>query len=156
MGKLLFMSVLTLVFLAIEAGSAQQAAEPGEAVWSLDFVKVKPGMFDPTMNYFDSGWIPAREEAKRQGLIVAYRRIAGEPQTKSEWDIILMTEYKNQAAYDEREKAFARILPEIPGNNRGIKNGLNKKDLYDIVDTRILRDYSEAENPRLKLIGKQY
>jgi len=154
MKNLLFTSLLLLIFFVIVPGSAQQPAEPGEAVWALDFVKVKPGMFEQTMNYFDYGWIAAREAAKKQGAIVAYRRIAEDPQPNGEWDIILMTEYKNQAAYDEREKAFAPIVLEITRNNRGKMMGLNKQDLYDIIETRVLHDFSETASPHLKLIGK--
>jgi hypothetical protein len=154
MRKVLFISLLTLAFFAIDAGSAQQTTESGEAVWSVDFVKVKPGMFEAAMNYFNSGWIPAREEAKRQGAIVTYRRIAEQPQSSSDWEIILMTEYKNQAAYDDRERVFAPIIADILGKNRGKMNGVNKKDLYEIVETRVLQDFSEVSNAHLKLIGR--
>lgn len=154
MKKLLFTGLLVLAFFAMEAGSTQQPAESGEAVWSVDFVKVKPERFQQTMNYLDSGWMQARELAKQQGAIIAYRRIAEEAQSNGEWDIILMTEYKNQAAYDEREKSFAPIIAEIMHSNRGKMVGLNKKDLYDIVETRVLHDFSETASPHLKLIGK--
>ena len=154
MKKVILVSLLVLALVGVRAGSTQQPTEPGEAVWSLDFVKVKPGMFEQTMTYFDLGWLPAHEMAKEQGVIVGFRRVAEQPEGKGEWDIILITEYKNQAAYDEREKSFAPIVAEASRNNRGKMNGLKKKDLYDVVDTRVLRDFSQAENPHYKLIGK--
>jgi hypothetical protein len=154
MQKALLASLLVVTFLGVRGGNVQQPAEPGEAVWSLDFVKVKPGMFEQTMNYLDDGWIPAREEAKQQGVIIGYRRIAEMSEAKSEWDIILMTEYKNQAAYDERDKTLGPIVADVWRNNQRKTDGLNKKDLYTIVDTRVLRDFSTVENPHLKLIGK--
>jgi len=154
MRKVLLASLLTVTLLGVRTGSAQQPAEPGEAVWALDFVKVKPGMFEQTMSYFDEGWIPAREEAKRRGVIIGYRRIAEMSEAKNDWDIILMTEYKNQTAYDERDKAFGPIDLEVLRNRRGTMKTLDEKYLYDIVDRRVLQDFSRVENPHFKLIGK--
>jgi|SRR5271155_3398286 len=154
MKKLLFAGLLGVVFLVFQAGSAQLPVEPGEAVWAVDFVKVKPGMFEQAMTHLDSGWVPAREEAKRQGAILSYHRIAEQSQKTQEWDILLMTKYRNQAAYDARESVFAAILAGLPRNNRSQIPTLNKRDLYDIVDTRILRDFSEIETPHYKLLGK--
>jgi hypothetical protein len=154
MKKLLFTSLLTIVFFAIQAGSAQQPESPGEAVWAVDFVKVKPGMFEQTMTYLDSGWIPAHEEAKQQGTILGYHRIAEQSQKTQEWDILLMTQYRNQADYDVRERTFAPIVSEVLRRNRSHMPTFNKKDLYDIVDTRMLHDFSEAETPHYKLLGK--
>jgi hypothetical protein len=154
MRKVLLASLLLVTLFGVRAGRAQQPVEPGEAVWSLDFVKVKPGMFEQTMSYFDEGWIPAREEAKRRGVIIGYRRIAEMNEAKSDWDIILMTEYKNQRAYDERDKAFGPIDLEVLRNRRGTMKTLDEKYLYDIVDARVLRDFSQVENPHFKLIGK--
>lgn len=154
MKNMIFVSLLTLALVGVRAGSAQQPAETGEAVWALDFVKVKPGMFEQTMTYLDQGWIPTHQMAKEQGVIAGFQRIAEQQQTNGEWDIILMTKFKNQAAYDEREKSFAPIVADVLRDNRARMNGLNKKDLYDIVDTRVLHDFSQAENPHYKLIGK--
>jgi hypothetical protein len=154
MKKLLFACFLALAFFAIQAGSRQQPEASGEAVWAVDFVKVKPGMFEQTMTYFDTGWIPAHEEAKQQGAILSYHRIAEQSQRTQEWDILLMTQYRNQPAYDARESTFAPIIAEVLRNNRSKLPTLNKKDLYDIVDTRVLYDFSEVETPHYKLLGK--
>ena len=154
MKKLLFSSFLALVFFAIQAGSAQQPVVPGEAVWAVDFVKVKPGMFEQTMTYLDEGWVPAREQALQQGTILSYHRIAEQSQKTQEWDILLMTQYRNQADYDVRERTFAPIVVEVLRRNRSHMPTLNKKDLYDIVDSRVLLDFSAAETPHYKLLGK--
>jgi hypothetical protein len=154
MKKLLFASLLALAFFAIQAGSAQQPETPGEAVWAVDFVKVKSGMFEQTMTYLDYGWVPAREEAMQEGTILNYHRIAEQSQKTQEWDILLMTQYRNQAAYDARESAFAPLLAEVLLKNRSKLSPLNKKDLYDIVDSRVLHDFSGTETPHYKLLGK--
>ena len=72
-----------LIALGLNAQQFQSAppASPSIAdkpVWALEFVKVKPGMFAATMGYLDDNWIRLRAEAKRQGAVLTYNRIAGE------------------------------------------------------------------------------
>jgi hypothetical protein len=132
-------------------------------VWALEFVKVKPGTFGPSMVYLDDNWIRVRAEARRQGAVLTYNRIAGERQmlfpakesSNDGWDILLMTEYKNQAAYDGREKLFASILKRLPDNTAGIIQRYKKEDLFESVKTRVLQDFSENGYPQLRLLSRK-
>jgi hypothetical protein len=132
-------------------------------VWALEFVKVKPGTFGPTMVYLDDNWMRVRAEAKRQGAVLTYNRIAGERQMlfpakesgSDDWDILLMTEYKNQAANDGREKLFASILKRLPDNTAGIIQRYKKEDLFQSVKTRVLQDFSENGYPQLRLLTRK-
>ena len=132
-------------------------------VWALEFIKVKLGTFGPTMVYLDDNWIRVRAEAKRQGAVLTYNRIAGERQmllpakesSNDDWDILLMTEYKNQAAYDEREKLFVSILKRLPDNTAGIIKRYKKEDLFQSVKTRVLQDFSENGYPQMRLLTRK-
>ena len=133
-------------------------------VWALEFVKVKPGTFGPTMVFLDDNWIRVRAEAKRQGVVLAYNRIAGErhmlfpakeSSNEDDWDILLMTEYKNQAAYDGREKLFTSILKRLPDNTAGIIQRYKKEDLFESVKTRVLQDFSENGYPQMRLLTRK-
>src|ERR1700730_11996708 len=109
--KFLVMTLFSLV-TAISANAQQvqlwdaPPAVPSIAdkpVWALEFINVKPGTFGATMVYLDDNWIRVRAEAKRQGDVLAYNRIAGvrhmlfpKGSSNDDWDILLMTEYKNQ------------------------------------------------------------
>jgi len=83
-----------------------------------------------------------REEAKRQGEILSYHRIqetvlvapgikAGDPNT-----IVLLTEYKNLAAFSGREKLFASIREHLPSGTPGVLRQ-QREDLYETVGTRM-------------------
>jgi hypothetical protein len=159
-----------LIALGVKAQQLQlQEAPPSvpsiadKPVWALEFVKVKPGTFGPTMVYLDDNWIRVRAEARRQGAVLSYNRIAGERQmlfpakesSDDDWDILLMTEYKNQAAYDGREKLFASILKRLPDNTAGIIQRYKKEDLFESVKTRVLQDFSENGYPQLRLLTRK-
>ena len=124
-------------------------------VWALEFVKAKPGMFAATMGHLDDNWLRLRAEAKRQGAVLTYNRVAGEESSNSEWDILLMTEYKNQAAYNGREKLFDSILKRLPDNTSDVIKGYKREELFQSVKTRVLQDYSENGYPQLRLLTRK-
>jgi hypothetical protein len=144
-----------LVALSINAQQSQTSppASPlnsDKPVWALEFVKVKPGMFAATMGYLDDNWIRLRAEAKRQGAVLSYNRVAGEESSNNDWDILLMTEYKNQATYDAREKLFSSILQRLSNKTSEVIKGYKKEELFQSVKTRVLQDFSEDGYPQFR------
>jgi hypothetical protein len=121
-------------------------------------MKVKPGMFSITLGYLDDNWIRVREEAKRQGAVLSYHRIAENGSQEGDREIVLLTEYKNQASYDAREKLFSSIRKESPNNTFfvGMFDGRfpQKQDLYDIMNSRVFQDYSDIDSARFRLLSK--
>jgi hypothetical protein len=149
-----------LIALRVNAQQFQDAppAAPlntDKPVWALEFVKVKPGMFAATMGYLDDNWIRLRAEAKRQGAVLNYNRVAAEESSNSDWDILLMTEYKNKAAYDGREKLFDSIVKRLPNKTSEVIKGYKKEELFQSVKTRVLQDFSENGYPQLRLLTRK-
>jgi hypothetical protein len=167
LGMVLFSLLIALGVNAQQFQSAPPAASlnTNKPVWALEFVKVKPGMFAATMGYLDDNWLRLRAEAKRQGAVLNYNRVAGEGSSNSvygtvldpalDWDIMLMTEYKNQAAYDGREKLFDSIRKRLPNNTSEVIKGYKKEELFQSVKTRVLQDFSENGYPQLRLLTRK-
>jgi hypothetical protein len=154
--------VLFSLLVALGANAQQfQGAPPAaprntdKPLWALEFIKVKPGMFAATMGYLDDNWLRLRAEAKRQGAVLNFNRVAGEESSNSDWDILLMTEYKNQAAYDGREKLFDSIRKRLPDNTSEVIKGYKKDELFQSVKTRVLQDFSENGYPQLRLLTRK-
>ena len=167
--KFLGMALFSLL-IALSANAQQfQSAPPAaplntdKPVWALEFLKVKPGMFGATMGYLDDNWLRLRAEAKRDGAVLNYNRVAGEESSNSDWDILLMTEYQNQAAYNGREKLFDSILQRLPDKTSEIIRryksevirGYKKDELFQSVKTRVLQDFSENGYPQLRLLTRK-
>jgi hypothetical protein len=163
MARLKFVGMVVfslLIMLSVNAQQLQDAppAAPSNTdkpVWALEFVKVKPGMFAATMGYLDDNWIRLRAEAKRHGAVLNYNRIAGDEYSNTDWDILLMTEYKNHAAYDGREKLFDSILKRLPNKTSEVIQGYKKEELFQSVKTRVLQDFSENGYPQLRLLTRK-
>ena len=116
----------------------------------MEFVKAKPGMFGMTLGYLDDNWIRVRDVAKRQGAILSYSRIAEKGNEESDGNIVLLTEYRNQTAYEAREALFDSIRKKLPNNTSGILRPSRQEDLYETLGTRVFQDYSEMSNERLR------
>jgi hypothetical protein len=163
MPKLKFAGMVLFSLLVALGANAQQLqwAPPAaplntdKPVWALEFIKVKPGMFAATMGYLDDNWLRLRAEAKRESAVLNFNRVAGDESAKNDWDILLMTEYKNQSAYDGREKLFDSILKRLPNNTSEVIKGYKKDELFQSVKTRVLQDFSENGYPQLRLLTRK-
>src|SRR5260370_12593522 len=138
---------LFLVFLLIVAGGGAQQfhrADGEKPVWTMEFIKVKPGMFGFTLRYLDDNWMREREEAKRQGAVLSYHRIAEQGSEESDRNIALLTEFKNIRTYAAREELFASIRKHLPHNTSPLVSPPRQHALYKPVSTRVFQDYSET------------
>ena len=148
---------LFLVFLLIVAGGGAQQfhrADGEKPVWTMEFIKVKPGMFGFTLGYLDDNWMREREEAKRQGAVLSYHRIAEQGSEESDRNIVLLTEFKNVPTYAAREELFASIRKQLPNNTSGVVRPPRQEDLYENVSTRVFQDYSDTDIARFRLLSK--
>jgi hypothetical protein len=144
-------SLSLVCVLVVAGGKAQRSADNDKAVWTMEFLKVKPGKFWATMGYLDDNWMRVREQAKLQEAVLDYRRIAEAHGAEGNQTIVLLTEYKNQAAYDGREKLFASILTKLPAKVLFFPPA----DLYEILSTRLFDDFTDDQSVHLKLLAKE-
>jgi hypothetical protein len=150
-----FAGLFLISLLIVAGGGAQQFPADGEKpVWTMEFIRVKPGMFSFTLGYLDDDWMRVHEEAKRQGAVLSYHRIAEQGSRESDRNIVLLTEFKNPAAYSAREGLFASIRKQLPKNTAGIVRPPQQEDLYETVSTRVFQDYSDMDNARFRLLSK--
>ena len=148
---------LVSLFIMSDGGAQQFPVDSEKPVWTMEFIKVKPEMFGSTLGYLDDHWMRVREEAKRQGAVVSYYRIA-EASGDSDRSIVLLTEFKNPAAYAAREGLFASIRKQdkqLPSNRPGVVRHRGLDDLYEAMSTRVFQDYSDMDDVRLRLLSKK-
>src|SRR6267378_2879124 len=145
---------LASLFMVSDGGAQQFQAGDDRPVWTMEVIKAKPQMFGFTLGYLDDNWMRVREEAKRQGAVVSYYRIV-EGSGDSDRSILLLTEFKNPAAYGAREGLFASMRKQRKQfNTPGIVRLGRPEDLYEAMNTRIFQDYSDMDDVRLRLLSK--
>ena len=120
-------------------------------VWTMEVVRVKAGELGATLDYLEDHWSRVREEAKGEGAVLSYHRIADQGGTDTDQTIVLLTEYKDQATYREREKLFTSIaksqnLPlvwSLRGNPGMMLD--QHAELFESVSTSVYDDYTDPD-----------
>jgi len=148
-----FAGMVLVAVLAVGGGVAQGPPPREKPVWTMEFIKVKPGMFGMALGSLDDDWMRVREEAKRRGAVLNYHRIAELSGPQGDGNIVLLTEYKSQATYDVSERLFESIRDQLPKSTSGLLRPPEPEDLYSTVNTRVLQDYSEMDHARFRLLA---
>lgn len=119
MKSVLFFSVLfALLFLSpFEKISAQEEdLYDSGTVWSLTFVRTAANKSDVYLKGLANTWVASMEEAKKEGLIVSYKILQGQPANEDDFNLVLMIENKGMADFDpnkEREAKYDAIEKKI-------------------------------------------
>jgi hypothetical protein len=153
MRRVIFVGLFLISVLAVPGAAPQSPSDSDKPVWTMEILRVKSGMFGSTLGYLDDNWMSVRAEAKRQGTILSYNRIADQDSRRSDGNIVLLTEFKDSATCDAREKLFASIRKQLPNNTSAVMR-VPQDDLYEIMSTRVFQDYSDMDNARFRLLSK--
>ena len=138
-----FVALCTMLALAIVApsGLAQDKPYKEGSVWSVTFIKVKPGMFDTYIRDLSSNRRPLMEQGKKDGLILQEKMLAGESAGREDFDLILMVEYKNWAAFDGLSDKFRTLAQKIVGSEDKQQQMMIKRtDVREILGTKNMQE----------------
>lgn len=148
MKSVLYFSVLLAVLFIFQSAqiSAQEADlyEDG-TVWSLTFVRTGANKSEDYLKGLANTWVASMEEAKKEGLILSYKILEGNPANEDDYNLVLMVENKNMAAFDPDESREAKF----DAIEKKIKDKMGKEydatitnydDLRDLLGTKLMRE----------------
>jgi hypothetical protein len=143
MKKLLILtcSVAVSIYFSQLVRAQSDAPYTEGPVWNVTMVKTKYGMTDDYLKAIAKTFKGASEAAKKEGLIVDYKILLGNASSAQDYDILLMTAYKNMAALDNAREKFdpiARKLEGAPDQQRdaAVKRG----DFREILGDKLMRE----------------
>lgn len=96
---------------------------------TIDFIKVKDGKRDEARYFYENNWRFYRDAAVKRGVIDSFEYIDVQSDTDASFDIILITRYRGEEQYRNREKAFEPIIKELTPNGPFLK-GTSKPDEF--------------------------
>ncbi len=137
--------LLTLAVLAAfaQASIAQDKAYKEGTVWTVTFIKVRPGMFDSYMRDLSTQRKKLMDEAKKQGLIVSEKMLTGSSSNRDDWDLMLMIEYKNWAAFDGLSDKFDALALKLVGSEeKQMQTMVKRTEVREIVGEKTLQEIS--------------
>jgi hypothetical protein len=85
-------------------------------VQNVTFIRTVDGHFDDYMHWLATTYKKQQEAAKAAGLITSYQVLVAQPHNPQDADIILITEYKNWAAFDHLGSKFDQVLAKVEGS----------------------------------------
>jgi hypothetical protein len=141
MKKISNILILAVILFSSTALFAQDRTYTEGSVWSVGFIKVNANMNVEYLNNMKNTWKAMQDEAVKQGLIVSYKILQGSAANPDDWDIMLMREFKNLAAMEGKEDAWAAISKKVIGGEDATKK-LNESrvSMRTIYGNKIVRE----------------
>ena len=135
------MATATAPARATETSSLdQERAWTDGSVWVIDFIRVKSGQDLVYGHALADTWKKAMDEHKKNGLVLSYKILAGPASNRDDFTHMLMIEFPNYAALDERDKMEATVK-KIFGSLGGMEEMLRKREgIREAIGTRLLRE----------------
>jgi hypothetical protein len=110
-------------------------------VWTISMVKTKPGMADDYLKNLAQAYKATNEEAKKQGIIMDYKILLGADSTPQDFDILLMQEFKNMAAFDGLREKTDPIARKLIGSEDVQRQGAVKRmEIREIMGNKLMRE----------------
>ncbi len=133
--------VLSLALLCVSVYAQMARPYHNGSVWTLAFIRVKPGMDSAYLNYIATDWKRIQEAAKKEGLILSYKVLTTEGHTAGDWDLILMTEVKDLATLEANEKKLDALEQRLVGNDQKQMQGYrDRSEIREVMGNRLARE----------------
>jgi hypothetical protein len=136
-------AALVAALLMLGAAAYAQVGRPyrNGSVWNVGFIRMKPGMESAYLNYIATDWKRNQEELKKAGLIVSYKVLTTEPHNPGDFNIMLMTEYKDLATMEANEAKEDALNQQVVGNDDKQRQGYRERlEIREVMGGRLARE----------------
>jgi hypothetical protein len=139
------LQLVAAVVLSLTMGSlcfAQSDAPYTEGpVWFLTMVRTKPGMSDDYIKDLAQTAKRINDEAKKQGIIMDYKILLGDASDPHDYNILIMQEVKNFAAYDGIREKTDPIAKKLIGNQDQQRQlAIKRVEVREILGSKRMRE----------------
>lgn len=138
--NLVLLLAAIFTFIISDQIMAQERSYTAGSVWDISLIRTKAPYFDDYMNNLNNGWKKVMDEAKKQGIILSYMVLTQSPNDTEDWDLALLIEYKNMAAFDGLREKMEKIQTGLFGSEETIKNSAVKRnELREMLGSKLAR-----------------
>jgi hypothetical protein len=111
------------------------------SVWTLSMIKTKTGLSDEYLKQITGTVKPVYEEAKKQKIILSYKILDGEASNPHDFNILILVEYPNWAAFDTLRDKMDPLLTKVMGSEEQRKDmAVKRLDVREILGTKTMRE----------------
>ena len=106
----------------------------------MTFIRTRTGQDLGYLEAIADVWKKQQEALKSEGIIAAYRVLQGNAASEDDFNIILVTEYKDFRAMEENADKQTVILQKIARENQGSAQVFQDEKYREFFGTRVLRN----------------
>ena len=140
--------VLSIMIVAVTAYAQVKRPFHNGSVWEIAFIRMKPGMETSYLNYLAGPWKTNQEAMKKEGVVLSYKVITTEGHTPGDWNVMLMTEYKNLAALEANEDKADSIAQRVVGDDEKQRQGYRDRlEIREVMGDRLAREIVLSPKP---------
>jgi hypothetical protein len=111
------------------------------SVWDVAFIKMKPGMETAYLTYVASEWKKEQEALKSAGVVLSYKVLATEAHSPGDFNLMLMTEYKDLASMEASEQKAEAIAMKLVGGDQKAQQGYKDRlEIREVLGDRLARE----------------
>jgi hypothetical protein len=104
-------------------------------------IKTKTGLEDEYLKQITGTVKPVYEEAKKQKIILSYKILNGESSSPHDFNILILVEYPNWAAFDSLRDKMDPVLAKVMGSEEQRKDmAVKRLDVREILGTKTMRE----------------
>jgi hypothetical protein len=141
--KRLLVAALTASLLLLAASVYAQVRRPFRpgSVWTVAFIRMKPGMETAYLNYIATDWKKEQEALKKDGQTLSYKVLTTEPHNPGDFNIMLLTEYKDLATMEANDKKADDLAQKVVGSDETQMEGYRKRlEIREVLGDRLARE----------------
>jgi len=110
-------------------------------VWTLTMIKTKTGMADEYLKQITKSVKPVYDEEKKQNIILDYKILNGEASDPQDFNILILVEYPNWAAFDNLRDKMDPIVEKVMGTEeQRLTTATKRLDIREILGTKTMRE----------------
>ncbi len=134
---------LVVLILTLSIVVVAQVSRPyrNGSVWTVAYIQMKPGMENAYLKYIATDWKREQEALKKDGQIISYKVMTTETHGRDDWNIMLMTEYKDLATREANEAKEDNLLQTVVGNDEKQMQGYRARlQIREVLEVRTARE----------------
>lgn len=133
--------VASLLLLSISVFAQVNRPYHNGSVWSIGFIRMKPGMESAYLNYVATDWKREQDELKKDGQSLSYKVLRTEGHDSTDWNLMLMTEYKDLATMEANIAKEDALVQRVVGNDEKQRQGYRERlEIREVLADRLARE----------------
>lgn len=136
-------SLVAVCFAQSDGTSAKGSSAPYKEgpVWTVTMIKTKSGLADEYLKQIAGTVKPVYDEEKKEKIILDYKILNGEAAGPQDFNILILVEYPNWAAFDHLRDKMDPIVEKVMGSQDQRRDTAVKRlDIREILGTKTMRE----------------